>query len=108
MQHPPALLGITGLTVMGIGAIANPAVVTAQFGILELTPAGRNEVRAVGCPLSDVALLPLGQSPAGLRCAWAWCRDTPCRLATHARASRNRCPRPWDIRPALYPLPNSD
>lgn len=32
---------------MGIGAIAKPTVVTAQFGILELTPAGRNEVRAV-------------------------------------------------------------
>jgi len=32
---------------MGIGAIARPAFVTAQFGILELTPAGRNEVRAV-------------------------------------------------------------
>ncbi len=77
---------------MGIGAIAKPAFVTAQFGILELTPAGRNEVRAVGCPLHDVSLLPLGQSPAGLRCASAWSRDTPCRLATHARALRNRCP----------------
>ena len=32
---------------MGVGAIAKPAFVTAQFGILELTPAGRNEVRAV-------------------------------------------------------------
>ncbi len=32
---------------MGVGAIAKPALVTAQFGILELTPAGRNEVRAV-------------------------------------------------------------
>lgn len=32
---------------MGIGAIAKPAFVTAQFGILDLTPAGRNEVRAV-------------------------------------------------------------
>jgi len=32
---------------MGVGAIIKPAVVTAQFGILELTPAGRNEVRAV-------------------------------------------------------------
>ncbi len=26
---------------MGVGAIAKPAFVTAQFGILELTPAGR-------------------------------------------------------------------
>ena len=32
---------------MGVGAIAKPALVTAQFGILELTPAGRSEVRAV-------------------------------------------------------------
>jgi len=32
---------------MGFGAIAEPAFVMAQFGILELTPAGRNEVRAV-------------------------------------------------------------
>ena len=32
---------------MGFGAIAKPAFVTAQFGILELTQAGRNEVRAV-------------------------------------------------------------
>ena len=32
---------------MGIGAIAKPSFVTAQFGILELTLAGSNEVRAV-------------------------------------------------------------
>ena len=32
---------------MGVGAIIKPAIVRAQFGILELTPAGRNEVRAV-------------------------------------------------------------
>jgi len=32
---------------MGVGAIAKPVFVTAQFGILELTPAGRSEVRAV-------------------------------------------------------------
>ena len=31
---------------MGIGAIAKPSFVTAQFGILELTLAGSNEVRA--------------------------------------------------------------
>lgn len=34
---------------MGIGAIAKPASVTAQFGILKLTRAGRSEVRAVYC-----------------------------------------------------------
>lgn len=32
---------------MGIGAIFNPVLVTRQFGIFELTTAGRNEVRAV-------------------------------------------------------------
>jgi hypothetical protein len=47
MQDLPVLLAIAGFTVMGVGAIAKPALVTAQFGILELTPAGRSEVRAV-------------------------------------------------------------
>lgn len=32
---------------MGIGAIAKSAFVTVQFGILKLTSAGRDEVRAV-------------------------------------------------------------
>lgn len=32
---------------MGLGAIAAPTRVTRQFGILELTAAGRNEVRSV-------------------------------------------------------------
>lgn len=32
---------------MGVGAIAKPAFVTTQFGILELTPAGCSEMRAV-------------------------------------------------------------
>jgi hypothetical protein len=47
MQDLPVLLAIAGFTAMGIGAIAKPALVTAPFGILELTLAGRNEVRAV-------------------------------------------------------------
>jgi hypothetical protein len=47
MQDLPILIAIAGFTVMGIGAIAKPAFVTAQFGILELTRAGRNKVRAV-------------------------------------------------------------
>jgi hypothetical protein len=41
MQDLPVLLAIIGFTVMGVGAIAKPNLVTAQFGILELTPAGR-------------------------------------------------------------------
>ncbi len=32
---------------MGVGAIVKPVLVTKQFGIFDLTPAGRNEVRAV-------------------------------------------------------------
>jgi hypothetical protein len=47
MQNLPLLIAIAAFTVMGIGAIAKPAFVTAQSGILKLTPAGRNEVRAV-------------------------------------------------------------
>lgn len=40
---------------MGNGAIAKPRLVTAQFGILELTAAGRNDARAVysGCGVHD-------------------------------------------------------
>lgn len=34
-------------TVMGVGALAAPTLVTRQFGIPELTSAGRSEVRAV-------------------------------------------------------------
>jgi hypothetical protein len=47
MQNLPILIAIAVFAFMGIGAIAKPAFVTAQFGILKLTPAGRNEVRAV-------------------------------------------------------------
>jgi hypothetical protein len=47
MQDLPILIAIVGFTLMGIGAIAKPTLVTAQFGIRELTPAGRSEVRAV-------------------------------------------------------------
>jgi hypothetical protein len=51
MRDLPVLLAIAGFAVMGVGAIAKPAFVTAQFGIVEFTRAGRNEVRAVygGC-----------------------------------------------------------
>lgn len=47
MHDLPILLAIAAFIVMGVGAIAKPTLVTAQFGILDLTPAGRNEVRAV-------------------------------------------------------------
>ena len=47
MQDLPIFIAIAGFAVMGVGAIAKPVFVTAQFGILELTPAGRSEVRAV-------------------------------------------------------------
>ena len=65
MQDLPILFAITVFTVMGIGAIAKPAFVTAQFGILDLTPAGRNEVRAVyggfGIFMALALLVALGQ-----------------------------------------------
>jgi hypothetical protein len=47
MRDLPVYLAIVGFFAMGIGALVKPRVVTAQFGILDLTPAGRNEVRAV-------------------------------------------------------------
>jgi hypothetical protein len=46
MQDLPILVAVAGFTVRGVGAIAKPAFVTANFNILELTPAGRSEVRA--------------------------------------------------------------
>lgn len=36
-----------GFLVMGVGSIIMPVTVTSQFGIHELTMAGKNEVRAV-------------------------------------------------------------
>jgi hypothetical protein len=40
-------IGVVGFAAMGIGAMVRPVAVTAQFGIDELSAAGRNEVRAV-------------------------------------------------------------
>lgn len=56
---------------MGIGAHARPRRVTAQFGILELTTAGRNEVRAVDSGFgvavaAERAALPGTQPTTGL------------------------------------------
>ncbi len=44
---------------MGLGAIARPVLVTRQFGIFDLTVAGRNEVRSVygGFGLAMAAML---------------------------------------------------
>jgi Domain of unknown function (DUF4345) len=47
MRDLPVYFAIAGFFAMGIGAIAKPHLVTAQFDILDLTAAGRNEVRAV-------------------------------------------------------------
>jgi hypothetical protein len=57
MQDLPVLLAIAGLTVMGVGAIAKPAFVPAQFGILELTPAGRSDLSFVILPRFLVVLV---------------------------------------------------
>jgi hypothetical protein len=40
MQDLPVLFAIAGFSVMGIGAIAKPDFVMAQFGVPELTRAG--------------------------------------------------------------------
>ena len=47
MKDLPIYLAMSGFIVMGLGAVIKPLLVTAQFGILELSTAGRNEVRAV-------------------------------------------------------------
>ena len=47
MSDTVVLLVATGFAAMGIGALARPAVVLAQFGVAVETVAGRNEVRAV-------------------------------------------------------------
>ena len=54
---------------MGIGALASPTVVTRQFGIPSLTPAGRSEVRAVygGFGLAIAGLLIYAVINADLR-----------------------------------------
>jgi hypothetical protein len=47
LQDAPILLALMLALVMGLGAIVSPIRVTRQFDILELTAAGRNEVRSV-------------------------------------------------------------
>ena len=55
----PVLAAILAFVLMGVGALANPLVVSRQFDISTLTAAGRNEVRAVygGFGLSMAACL---------------------------------------------------
>jgi hypothetical protein len=47
MRDLPVCLAIAALLAMGIGAMMKPRLLTAHFGIFELSAAGRNEVRAV-------------------------------------------------------------
>jgi len=47
MQDFPVYLAFVGFLLMGVGALTKPLLVTAQFGIGELTAAGRSEIRAV-------------------------------------------------------------
>lgn len=62
----PILFAALAFALMGIGALANPLLVTRQFGIRELTPAGRNEIRAVyggfGLAMAGVLVIAL-QAP---------------------------------------------
>ena len=54
---------------MGIGALVRPTVVTRQFGIPELTPEGRSEVRAVygGFGLAVAGMLVIAITTPDLR-----------------------------------------
>ena len=54
---------------MGCGALIAPLLVTRQFDIVELTRAGRNEIRAVygGFGLAIAAILALASSAPDLR-----------------------------------------
>jgi hypothetical protein len=47
MRDLPIYVAMGAFLLMGVGALARPTLVTAQFGMSELTAAGRNEVRAV-------------------------------------------------------------
>jgi len=57
----PIFLALGLFILMGCGALVAPVLVTRQFGISDLTPAGRNEVRAVygGFGLALAAMLGL-------------------------------------------------
>jgi|GEM_PF-288651 hypothetical protein len=64
MKDFPVYIAAFGFAVMGIGALIKPTLVTAQFGILALDSAGRNEVRAVyggfGLMMSVALLVAIG------------------------------------------------
>lgn len=47
MRDLPIYVAMAAFLLMGVGALARPTLVTAQFGMPDLTAAGRNEVRAV-------------------------------------------------------------
>lgn len=67
----PVILGAVAVAfaLMGIGALVRPTVVTRQFGIPELTPEGRSEVRAVygGFGLAVAAMLVIAITSPDLR-----------------------------------------
>ena len=61
----PLYLAIMGFSAMGLGALVRPTLVTAQFGIPDLSSAGRSEVRAVyggfGLAMAGVLVVALNQ-----------------------------------------------
>jgi hypothetical protein len=63
------VLAACGFALMGIGAIVKPNVVTQQFGIPQLSVAGRSEVRGVygGFGLAMAAILVVGLVSPDLR-----------------------------------------
>jgi hypothetical protein len=63
MPDLPIYVAMGAFLLMGVGALARPTLVTAQFGMPDLTAAGRNEVRAVyggfGALMAGVLLVAL-------------------------------------------------
>jgi hypothetical protein len=63
MRDLPIYIAISAFLLMGAGALAKPTLVTAQFGMPDLTAAGRNEIRAVyggfGVAMAGVLLVAL-------------------------------------------------
>jgi hypothetical protein len=69
MQDLPVYLAMTGFLLMGVGALLKPVLVTGQFGVRELSAAGRNEIRAVygGFGVTMAAVLTLSLLDPELR-----------------------------------------
>ena len=98
MRDLPIYVAMGAFLLIGVGALARPTLVTAQFGMSELTAAGRNEVRAVyggfGVLMAGVLVVALQRAElrGGILLTLA------CALGGMA-AGRARCVRPSRGRP---------